>query len=92
MIYRRLRRFREAFANLPPHIQAASVKAFRLFQENPSHPSLGVKKMTGRPGIWEGRVTRGYRFTFEYDTDPDTGERICIFRNIGPHSILERNP
>jgi len=27
-----------------------------------------------------------------YDTDPDTGERICIFRNIGPHNILERNP
>ena len=40
MIYRRLRRFREAFANLPSHIQAAAVKAFRLFQENPNHPSF----------------------------------------------------
>ena len=50
--------------------------------------------MTGRPGIWEGRVTRGYRFTFEYDTDPDTGERICIlWRNsaafvISAHTVF----
>lgn len=92
MIYRRLRRFREAFASLPSHIQAAAVKAFHLFQENPNHPSLGVKKIAGRPGIWEGHVPRGYRFTFDYDTDPNTGERICIFRHIGPHNILERNP
>jgi len=60
MIYRRLKRFREAFANLPPHVQAAAVKAFRLFQENPSHPSLGVKKMTGRPDIWEWNIASHY--------------------------------
>lgn len=92
MIYRRLKRFRNAFADLPPDIQAATFKAFRLFQTNPRHPSLGVKQMVGRPGIWEGRITLTYRFTFEYSTDPNTGERTCIFRNIGPHDILDRNP
>ncbi len=92
MIYRRLKRFRKSFAELPPEIQIAVFKAFRLFQADPSHPSLGVKKMVGRPGIWEGRITIAYRFTFEYATDPKTGERICIFRNIGSHHILDRNP
>ncbi len=92
MIYRRLKRFRKAFADLPPDIQAAVIKTFRLFRDDPGHPSLGIKKMVGHRNIWEGRITRNYRFTFEYRDDPVTGERICIFRNIGAHDILDRNP
>ena len=37
-------------------------------------------------------VFRKHRFTFAYVSDPKTGERICVFHNIGPHSILDRNP
>jgi mRNA-degrading endonuclease RelE of RelBE toxin-antitoxin system len=67
-------------------------KAFKLFQNNPHHPSLGIKKIKGHEGIWEGRIDDFYRFTFEYLTDPDTGEQICLFRNIGRHDIIDHAP
>ncbi len=92
MKYRRTEVFRKAFASLPKDMQELATKAFNQFQKDSSHPSLGVKKMVGRPNIWEGRISRKHRFTFAYVSDPKTGERICVFRNIGPHSILDRNP
>ena len=45
-----------------------------------------MKQIRGLPGVWEGRIDIRYRFTFHYEED------LCVFRNIGPHSILERNP
>lgn len=47
--------------------------------------------MKGYESIWEGRVNRFYRFTFEYITD-DEEETVCLFRNIGRHDILDHNP
>jgi hypothetical protein len=38
------------------------------------------------PDVWEGRVDIHYRFTFHYEDD------LCVFRNIGPHTIVEREP
>jgi mRNA interferase RelE/StbE len=92
MIYRRPERFRKAFRALPKHIQEKVPKAFSLFKEDPHHPSLGTKKMQGYEGIWEGRVDRSYRFTFHYEEDEESGETICVFRNIGPHDILDHDP
>jgi len=84
MKYARTERFKKAAAKLPPEIQEKVAKAFRLFKENPRHPSLGVKRIQGMPDVWEGRIDRNYRFTFHYEGD------VCVFRNIGPHSIIER--
>jgi mRNA-degrading endonuclease RelE of RelBE toxin-antitoxin system len=92
MIYRRTARFKKSFQELPNHIKEKAAKAFFLFQENPRHPGLGIKKMEGHQDVWEGRIDRGYRFTFHYDKDPQTGEGICIFRNIGTHNILDHDP
>jgi mRNA interferase RelE/StbE len=92
MIYRRTERFRKAYQTLPKHIQEKVSKAFALFQENPRHPSLGVKKVQGLDNIWEGRIDLFYRFTFEYVTEQDSEEIICLFRNIGPHNIIEEAP
>jgi len=47
--------------------------------------------MQGRPDIWEGHVTLQYVFTFHVEEDPNTGETIYVFRNIGSHDIY-RNP
>ena len=91
MIYCRSERFRKSFKTLPRHIQEKAVKAFSLFKQDPGHPSLGVKKMEGKEGIWEGRVDVFYRFTFHYEYDL-SGERVCLFRNIGPHDILDTAP
>ena len=86
MKYRRLPSFKKAFRRLPREIQVKAGKAFLLFRENPNHPSLCIKRMRGLLGVWEGRVDIRYRFTFHYEDD------TVVFRNIGPHNILDRNP
>jgi mRNA interferase RelE/StbE len=92
MIYRRTETFYKAAQALPKSIQDKVKKAYAFFRENPQHPSLGVKKLKGYEGIWEGRIDQFYRFTFEYQKDSETGETICLFRNIGPHSIIKTSP
>ena len=86
MKYRRTAQFKNAYEKLPPEIKEKAFKAFLLFQQNPHHPSWFVKHIRGLSGVWEGRIDIRYRFTFHYEED------LCVFRNIGPHSILERNP
>ena len=91
MKYRRTESFKKAYDKLPAELQEKAKTAFSLFKQNQRHPSLGIKKMKGREEIWEGRLTEGYRFTFHYERDA-TGELWCVFRNIGPHNILDTNP
>ena len=86
MRYVRTERFKKAAGKLPHEIQVKAAKAFLLFKENPRHSSLGVKRIQGMQGVWEGRIDIHYRFTFHYE------EGACVFRNIGPHEILEREP
>jgi mRNA-degrading endonuclease RelE of RelBE toxin-antitoxin system len=92
MIYRRSQRFYKAFHALPPSIQVKALKAFKLFAADPQHPSLGIKKIKGAEGLWEGRVDRAYRFTFHYETEPTSGEKMCVFRNIDNHDECLINP
>lgn len=92
MIYRRTDRFKRAYQVLPHLIRMKVSKAFTLFQADPSHPSLGVKKMQGHEGIWEGRIDRQYRFTFHFEEDKSSGETICVFRNIDDHDECLKNP
>jgi len=91
MKHRRTDRFRRTFQRLPPEIQQKAIKAFKLFRDNPSHPSLHIEKLEGEQGIWSGRVDDQYRFTFHYERDPETGETICVHRVIGTHEVY-RNP
>ena len=78
------KKFIKAYRKLPQHIQETADKQLGLLLSNPEHPSLNLKKMQGQPGVWEARVTKGYRFTFHVEDD------ICFLRNIGTHDILER--
>lgn len=78
-------RFKKEFKRLPDHVQARAKKQLALLLENPHHPSLQTKKMEGHQGIWEGRISRGYRFTFEMKKD------ALVLRRIGTHDILH-NP
>ena len=86
MKYIRTERFKKAAIRLPLDIQAKAAKAFLLFKDNPRHPSLGVKRVQGMPDVWEGRIDIHYRFTFHYEGD------VCVFRNIGMHEVVEREP
>lgn len=54
--------------------------------ENPRHPSLHAKKIQGVSGIWEARVDRQYRLSFEM-----TGDTIYL-RVVGNHDDVLKHP
>jgi mRNA-degrading endonuclease RelE of RelBE toxin-antitoxin system len=83
MRFERTKRFKRDFAALPETIQRRAEKQLILFLQNPRHPSLRVGKLEGSGDIYYGRITRDYRFTFEWRED------IVILRRIGPHEIVE---
>ncbi len=68
---------------LPNRLQQTVDKKLQLFQENPRQPSLRIKKMQDPRNIWEGRISRGYRFTFQIE------EEDCLLRRLGTHDILK---
>jgi hypothetical protein len=86
------RRFIKAFEALPVQIQEQARKAFALFCEDQSHPGLNIERIEGYPGIWSGRISQKYRWTFHFEADPATGERICVQRVIGAYDEVSRNP
>ena len=69
---------------LPKELRLKAYEKLALFLEDPSHPSLRVKKMKGTAAIWELSVTMNYRITFEVD-----GERVLL-RRIGTYDVLRR--
>ena len=75
--------FDEDYDTLPNEIKERADKQFALLMKSPHHPSLRLKKIKGHQNIWEGRVTKSYRFTFQI-----TGE-IYLLRRIGTHNILK---
>ncbi len=54
-------RFWAAYRDLPAEIRSLARKAYQLFRDNPSHPSLRFKKVHDREPIYAVRVTLGYR-------------------------------
>jgi mRNA-degrading endonuclease RelE of RelBE toxin-antitoxin system len=68
---------------LPAQLQKTVDKKLKLFLSNQRHPSLNIKKMQDPRDIWEGRITKGYRFTFQME-----GE-VCVLRRLGTHDILK---
>ena len=74
--------FDEDYAALPDNIKRLADKKLHIFLKNPRHPSLRIKKMEGSGDIWEGRITKSCRFTFQAERG------ICVLRRIGAHDIL----
>ncbi len=70
------------YQGLPEPLQKTVDQKLKLFLGNPRHPSLNIKKMQDPRNIWEGRITKGYRFTFQMEED------TCLLRRIGTHDIL----
>ena len=80
----RTEEFREAFAALPTKIQAQARRAYRLFVDNPNHPSLQFKKVNSTKPIYSVRVTLHYRAL-----GVKTGDEIVWFW-IGSHAEYDR--
>jgi addiction module RelE/StbE family toxin len=76
--------FKRDYKGLPENIQEQIDKQIMHLLDNPKHPSLHIKKMEGHESIWEARVTKGYRMTFQIDGD------TYLLRRVGTHSILKR--
>ena len=57
-------------------------KFLKLLTENPSHPSLRVKKIQGSRDIFETSLTMNIRVTFVY-----LKSNTVYLRNVGEHDI-----
>jgi mRNA interferase RelE/StbE len=76
--------FDRQFRRLPLRIREATHKKLSLFLNDPNHPSLRIKRMSGTERIWEMSITMNYRLTFELD------EQWVLLRRIGTHDALRR--
>ena len=73
------------YRKLPKQIQTVIDKQIEFLLSNPGHPSLNTKKMNDPRNIWEGRITKSYRFTYQIEGD------TYVLRRVGTHDIL-KNP
>ena len=67
------------YAALPVAIRKALGKQLRFLLNNLGHPSLHAKKYSEALDVWQGRVTRGWRFYFKIEGDE------YIILSIIPH-------
>jgi mRNA-degrading endonuclease RelE of RelBE toxin-antitoxin system len=67
---RRTSSFVKDYAALPEELKKRTEKAVSALFDNPRHPSLMIKKMEGREGVWELRVSDNYSLRFRFPTMP----------------------
>ena len=65
----RTNHFLRAYHKAPVEIQRAFEKQGWLLLIDLMHPSLRAKKYDESRGLWQARVTRGWRFYFTIDED-----------------------
>lgn len=75
--------FRSAFARLPQAVRHQARAAYRLFQQNPNHPSLQFKSIA--PSIYSVRIGIHYR---ALGTRLSTN--VIVWFWIGHHSEYDR--
>jgi hypothetical protein len=72
------------FSDLPIDVQREAKRAWRLFQNNPSHPGLHFKKLEGEDDIYSVRIGLDYRALAVMNNG-----RVVWFW-IGAHSDYDR--
>ena len=76
--------FWKAYDNLDARIKRQARKSYRLWRENPFHPSLHFKCVNAEESIWSARITQSYRALGILD-----GETITWYW-IGNHDEYRR--
>ncbi|MEH2097813.1 ParE family toxin-like protein [Nostoc sp.] len=61
--------FRQEFGELPEQIQEQTREAYRLFKQDPSHPSLRFKKVHPELAIYSARISKNYRAVGQLNGD-----------------------
>lgn len=84
MISRTTRTFRKQLQRLPTEIREQARTAYRLFAQNPHHPSLHFKQVHASEPVFSARVGRGYRAVGFLET-----ESVIVWFWIGPHEQYE---
>ena len=80
-------KFWKQYAKLPPGIQEKVKKAIGYLAEDFRHSSLHSKPIQGIKGIYEARVDRDYRMTYER-----LPQDVLRLRVVGPHDEALKNP
>jgi len=57
--------FKRDYKKLPPFIQKRADEKLKLLVQNLSHPSLRVKRARKYKAVFEGSITKDYRFLFQ---------------------------
>ena len=81
------RRFLKSFSRLPAPVREKIKKQIAMLAENPRHPALQTKLIQGAAGIFEARVDKDYRMTYEREAD-DT----LLLRVVGKHDETLKKP
>ena len=55
------RRFRRAFVELPDDVKDQARDAYRLFRDNPYHPTFRFKQVHPTDPVYSARIGLGYR-------------------------------
>jgi len=76
--------FWKTYRALDNTIKESARKAYRLWAQNPFHPSLRFKCINPKENIWAVRITRGYRAIGILESDTVT------WFWIGSHDDYER--
>ncbi len=71
--------FRKAWKQLTEEQKALARKAIENLIRDMRYPALRVKKIKGTENIWEARVSRSLRMTFQIEA------YTIVLRNIGQH-------
>lgn len=79
-------RFKKDYRSLSPEEKKQFKKKAKLMIENLKHPSLRIKKIQGRKGIFETSISMAIRLTWQF-----VKEGIYL-RSIGPHDKTLKNP
>ena len=75
--------FERDYRKLPPDLKARVNKTLLQMERDLRYPALQAKKMQGTADIWEARVTRSSRITFNLEGN------VITLRTVGEHDVLK---
>ena len=76
--------FKRSYQKLPKFIQKKTNRILLLLADDLRHPSIRAKKIQGAGDVWEGRIDKFHRFTFEIR------DSEILLRSIGSHDITKK--
>ena len=83
MISKTTQRFRERLSKLPNDVRKQTASKYRLFCEDPDHPSINFKKVHPDKPVYSARITIKYRAVGIIE------DKTIVWFWVGTHSEYE---